>query len=91
MIAVTLRSGDPTTSLLSPISQELVTRELSPNPNDLADLPSKTGGLTYPDPSQSSAVISGSSDWAEESDIKYLCTITRDGWSPLQERQVAVK
>ena len=90
-IVVALRSGDPTTSLLSPISQESVIREASLNPNDLTDLPSETGDLAYPGPFPSSAIERGSLDREEEPDIKYLYTVTRDGWSPLPERQVVVK
>ena len=90
-IVVALRSGDPTASLLSPISQESVIREPSLNPNDLANLPSETGGLVYPDPSPSSAVTRGLSARVEEPKIRYLCTITRDSWLLLLERPVVVK
>ena len=91
MIAVALRSGDPNTLLLSPISQESVIRTPSPDPNDLADLPSKTGDLVYPNPSASSAIVRGSSTRVKEPEIRYLCTLTRDSWSPLPERPVVVK
>ena len=36
-------------------------------------------------PLASSAVACGSSDRVEEPEIKYLCTVTRDGWSPRPE------
>ena len=39
----------------------------------------------------SSANAPGSSDRVEEPEIKFLCTVTRDGWSPLAERPVVVK
>ena len=88
MIAVALRSGDPNASLLFPISQESVIRSPSLDPNDLEPEPAE---LTYPAPLASSADAPGSSDRAEEPKIKYLCTVTRDGWMPLGERQVVVK
>ena len=82
-IAVAFRSGDPNASLLSPITQEsLIRTALSIDPNDLEPEPVE---LTYPAPLVSSAVACGSSDRAEEPEIKYLCTITRDGWSPCPE------
>ena len=87
-IAVALRSGDPNASLLSPISQELVIRSPSLDPNDLE---SESVELTYPAPLVSSADAPGSSDRAEEPEIKFLCTVTRDSWSPLAERPVVVK
>ena len=65
------------------ITQESVIQtHQSLDPNDLADLPSETGDLRYPNPLVSSAVARGSSVWAEEPKIKYLCTITRESWSP---------
>ena len=87
-IAVALRSGDPNASLLSPISQESVIRSPSLDPNDLE---SESVELTYPAPLVSSADAPGSSDRVEEPEIKYLCTVTRDGWTPLGERPVVVK
>ena len=87
-ITVALRSGDPNTSLLSPISQESVIRSPSLDPNDLEPEPAE---LTYPAPLAFSADKPGSSDRAEEPEIKYLCTVTRDGWTPLGERPVVVK
>ena len=78
-IAVTFRLGDPNTSLLSPITQESLIRTTpSIDPNDLESEPVE---LTYPAPLASSTVAHGSSDQAEEPKIKYLCTVTRDGWS----------
>ena len=56
-IVVALKLEDPNTSHLSLISQELAIRTPSLDPNDLTDLLSKTGGLVYPDPSASSAVV----------------------------------
>ena len=87
-IAVALRSGDPNASLLSPISQESVICSPSLDPNDLESEPAE---LTYPAPSVSSTVARGSSVREEEPEIKYLCTVTRDGWTPLGERPVVVK
>ena len=87
-IAVALRSEDPNASLLSPISQESVIRSPSLDPNDLGPEPVE---LTYPAPLASSVAAPGSSDRAEEPEIKYLCTVTRDGWTPLGERPVVVK
>ena len=81
-IAVALRSGDPNASLLSPMSQESVIHSPSLDPNDLESEPAE---LTYPTPLVSSVVARGSSDRAEEPEIKYLCTVTRDGWSPRPE------
>ena len=79
-IAVAFRSGDPNASLLSPITQEsLIWTTPSIDPNDLE---SELAELTYPAPLASSTVARGSSDWVEEPEIKYLCTVTRDGWSP---------
>ena len=78
-IAVAFRSGDPNASLLSLITQESLIRTTpSINPNDQESEPAE---LTYPAPLASSAVARGSSDRVEEPEIKYLCTITRDGWS----------
>ena len=87
-IAVALRSGDPNASLLSPISQESVIRSQSLDPNDLESEPAE---LTYPAPLALSAEGPGSSNRAEEPEIKFLCTVTRDGWTPLGERPVVVK
>ena len=87
-IAVALRSGDPNASLLSLISQESIIRSPSLDSNDLEPEPAE---LTYPTPLASSADAPGSSDRAEEPEIKYLCTVTRDGWTPLGERPVVVK
>ena len=87
-IAVALRSGDPTASLLSPISQESTIRSPSLDPNDLESEPAE---LTYPAPLASSADAPGSSIRAEEPEIQFLCTVTRDGWTPLGERPVVVK
>ena len=82
-IAVAFRSGDPNASLLSLITQEsLIWTAPSIDPNDLESEPAE---LTYPAPLASSAVARGSSDRAEEPEIKYLCTVTRDGWSPRPE------
>ena len=82
-IAVAFRSGDPNASLLSPITQESLIRTTpSIDPNDLE---SEQAELTYPVPLASFAVARGSSDRAEEPEIKYLCTVTRDGWSPCPE------
>ena len=82
-IAVAFRLGDPNTSLLSPITQESLIRTApSIDPSDLESEPVE---LTYPAPLASSAIARGSSDWAEEPEIKYLCTVTRDGWSPCPE------
>ena len=82
-IAVAFRSGDPNASLLLPITQESLIRTApSIDPNDLESEPAE---LTYPAPLASSAVACGSSDRVEEPEIKYLCTITRDGWSPRPE------
>ena len=79
-IAVALRSTDSIASLLSPITQESVIQaHQSLNPNNLESEPVE---LSYPIPLASSAVIHGSSDQAEESEIRHLCTVTRKGWSP---------
>ena len=78
-IAVAFRSGDPNASLLSPITQESLIRTApSIDPNDLESEPAE---LTYPAPLASSVVARGSSDRVKEPEIKYLCTVTRDGWS----------
>ena len=82
-ITVTFRLGDPNTSLLSPITQESLIRT-APS-IDSNDLESEPAELTYPAPLASSAVERGSSDWAEEPKIKYLCTVTRDSWFPRPE------
>ena len=55
------------------------------DPNDLANLPSEMGGLSYPTPLASSTTTRGSSVRVEEPEIKYLCTVTREGWSPHPE------
>ena len=82
-ITVTFRSGDPNASLLSLITQEsLIWTTPSINPNDLESEPAE---LTYPTPLASSTIARGSSDRVEEPDLKYLCTVTRDGWSPHPE------
>ena len=82
-IAVAFRSGDPNALLLLPITQEsLIWTAPSIDPNDLESEPAE---LTYPAPLAFSAVACGSSDRAEEPEIKYLCTVTRDGWSPRLE------
>ena len=82
-IAVAFRSGDPNASLLLPITQESLIRTApSIDPNDLESEPAE---LTYPAPLASSVVARGSSDRVEEPEIKYLCTVTRDGWSPRPE------
>ena len=79
-IAVALRSTDPVASLLSLITQESVIQtHQSINPNDLESEPAE---LVYPAPLVSSAVARGSSVREEEPELKYLCTITREGWSP---------
>ena len=82
-ITVAFRSGDPNASLLSLITQESLIRTVpSIDPNDQE---SELAELTYPAPLASSVVARGSSDRVEEPEIKYLCTITRDGWSPHPE------
>ena len=82
-ITVVFRSGDPNASLLLLITQEYIIRTApSIDPNDLESEPAE---LTYPAPLVSSVVARGSSDRAEEPEIKYLCTVTRDGWSPRPE------
>ena len=82
-IAVAFRLGDPNASLLSPITQQsLIWTAPSIDPNDLE---SELAELTYPVPLASSAVARGLSEQVEESEIKYLCTVTRDGWSPHPE------
>ena len=83
MIAVALRSTDPVASLLSPITQESVIQtHHSINPNNLESKPAE---LVYPAPLVSSAVARGSSIREEEPKLKYLCTVTREGWSPRPE------
>ena len=78
-IAVAFRSGDPNALLLLPITQEsLIWTAPSIDPNDLESEPAE---LTYPAPLVSSVVTRGSSDQVKEPEIKYLCTVTRDGWS----------
>ena len=80
---VALRSTDPVASLLSPITQESVIQtHQSINPNDLESEPAE---LSYPAPLVSSAVARGSFVLEEECKIKYLCTVTREGWSPRPE------
>ena len=82
-IAVALRSTDPIPSLLSPITQQSVIQtHQSINPNDLESEPAE---LVYPAPLVSSAVARGSSIREEEPELKYLCTVTREGWSPRPE------
>ena len=82
-IVVAFRSGDPNALLLSPITQESLIRTTpSIDPNDLE---LETAELTYPTPLAFSAVAHGLSDRVEEPEIKFLCTITRDGWSPRPE------
>ena len=82
-ITVALRSTDPVTSFLSLIMQEsAIQTHQSIDPNDLESEPAE---LTYPVPLASSAVTRGSSDRVEEPEIKYLCTVTRDNWSPRLE------
>ena len=82
-IVVTLRSTDPVTLLLSPITQESVIQtHQSLNPNDLESEPAE---LSYPAPLVSSAITHGLSDWEEEPKIRYLCTVTREDWSPCLE------
>ena len=82
-IAVAFRSGDPNASLLSPITQESLIRTApSIDPNDLESEPAE---LTYPAPLASSVTAPGSLGRVEEPEIKYLCTVTRDSWSPHPE------
>ena len=82
-IAVTLRSTDPVALLLSPITQEsAIQTHQSIDPNDLESEPAE---LVYPAPLASSAVARGSSVREEEPELKYLCTVTREGWSPRPE------
>ena len=82
-IAVALRSTDPVASLLSLITQESVIQtHQSVDPNDLELEPAE---LVYPAPLASSAVARGSSVREEEPELKYLCTVTREGWSPCPE------
>ena len=82
-IVVALRSTDPVASLLSPITQESVIQtHQSIDPNDLESEPAE---LVYPAPLVSSAVACGSSVREEEPKLKYLCTVTREGWSPRPE------
>ena len=54
----------------------------SVNPNDLESEPAE---LVYPTPLASSVVACGSSVREEEPELKYLCTVTREGWSPHPE------
>ena len=83
MIVVALRSTDPVASLLSPITQEsAIQTHQSIDPNDLESEPAE---LTYPTPLVSSAVTRGSSTREKEPELKYLCTVTREGWSPHPE------
>ena len=49
---------------------------------DPNDLESELVELVYPAPLASSAVARGSSVREEEPELKYLCTVTREGWSP---------
>ena len=80
---VAYRLGDPNASLLSLITQEsLIQTAPSIDPNDLN---SDTGELVYPIPLIFSVITRGSSNWVKEPEIKYLCTVTRDGWSPCPE------
>ena len=82
-IAVALRSTNPITLLLSLIMQESASQtHQSLDPNDLESEPAE---LSYPAPLASSAAIRGSSDREEEPEIRYLCTVTREGWSPRLE------
>ena len=82
-IAVALRSTDPVASLLSLITQESVIQtHQSIDPNNLESEPVE---LSYPAPLVSSAVTRGSSVREEEPKLKYLCTVTREGWSPRPE------
>ena len=82
-IAVALRSTDPMTSLLSPITQEsAIQMHQSLDPNNLESEPVE---LSYPTPLASSTVVHGSSDWGGEPDIRYLCTVTKEDWSPRPE------
>ena len=82
-ITVALRSTDPVASLLSLITQEsAIQMHQSLDPNNLESEPAE---LSYPAPLASSTVVHGSLDWAEEPEIRYLCTITREGWSPHPE------
>ena len=83
MIVVALRSTNPVASLLSPIMQESVIQtHQSIDPNDLESEPVE---LSYPTPLVSSTVARGSSIREEEPELKYLCTVTREGWSPRPE------
>ena len=82
-IAVALRSTDPIASLLSLITQESVIQ--TPQSIDPNDLESEPAELVYPAPLASSAVARGSSVREEEPELKYLCTVTREGWSPHPE------
>ena len=52
---------------------------------DPNDLESELVELSYPAPLVSSVVARGSSVWEEEPELKYLCTVTREGWSPCPE------
>ena len=83
MVAVGLRSTNPVASLLSLITQESVIQtHQSIDPNDLESEPAE---LSYPAPLVSSTVAYGSSIREEEPKLKYLCTVTREGWSPRPE------
>ena len=62
--------------------ESLIRTAPSINPNDLESEPVE---LTYPAPLVFSAVARGSSDQEEGPEIKFLCTVTRDGWSPHPE------
>ena len=82
-ITVALRSTDPVASLLSPITQgSVIQTHQSIDPNDLELEPAE---LVYPAPLVSSVVTRGSSAREEEPKLKYLCTVTREGWSPCPE------
>ena len=82
-ITVALRSTDPVASLLSPITQEsAIQTHQSVDPNNLESEPAE---LVYPTPLASSVVARGSSVREEEPKLKYLCTVTREGWSPRPE------
>ena len=76
-IVVALKLEDPNTSHLSLISQELAIRTPSLDPNDLTNLLSKTGGLVYPDPSASSAVVHVGNPGISPSDLLILIPCSR--------------
>ena len=83
MIAVALRSTNPVALLLSPIMQEsAIQTHQSIDPNNLESEPAE---LSYPAPLASSAIACGSSIREEEPKLEYLCTVTREGWSPCPE------